>query len=236
MAREQKPTPAADHASERVGAVLAAAESAAAEIVEEAEAEADRIIAAARAEADRIRAAARSESEETVGAANREASGRVEQARGAVEGLIAQADKLRAQVGALGRDLASNMPGAGSSAAEEPVAADSPPDPPSVKPAAKPVATEPVATEPVATETVDAAPSDDELIAALRGGDEQAAADRPVAPAKAGTEPAAARLVAMNMALDGASRERIAERIESEFGTVDGVDELLDDVLRRAGR
>ena len=40
----------------------------------------------------------------------------------------------------------------------------------------------------------------------------------------------------MNMALDGASREQIAKQISSEFGEVDKVDLLLDDVLRRADR
>ena len=40
----------------------------------------------------------------------------------------------------------------------------------------------------------------------------------------------------MNMALDGSSREQIATRLETEFGSVDGVDALLDDVLRRAQR
>ena len=133
--------PAAAAASERVQSVIAAAETAAAEIVSEAQSEADRILGAARAEAEQIRAAARAESEQTVTAANREATGRVEQARGAVEGLIAQADKLRAQVGALGRDLASNVPGSGVSAATagaddmtDPAGKDppdeAPPDPP----------------------------------------------------------------------------------------------------------
>ncbi len=40
----------------------------------------------------------------------------------------------------------------------------------------------------------------------------------------------------MNMALDGASREQITEQIETEFGSVDGVEELLDDVFRRVKR
>ena len=40
----------------------------------------------------------------------------------------------------------------------------------------------------------------------------------------------------MNMALDGAPREKIAKQISTEFGDVANVDDLLDDVLRRANR
>ena len=206
------PAPAAAATSEQVRTVIAAAETAAAEIVAEA-----------RSEAEQIRAAARTESEQTVTAANREATGRVEQARGAVEGLIAQADKLRAQVGSLGRDLASSVPGSGVTPA---VAGTGDPADPAE------------------------APSDEDLISQLRGApgptveaeteaeptvEAETAAAPPVATSS-GKDPGAARLVAMNMALDGAPREQIAARIESEFGSVEGLDRLLDDVLRRAGR
>ncbi|MCB0875591.1 MAG: hypothetical protein KDB46_05275 [Solirubrobacterales bacterium] len=290
-----KATPAADAASERIGAILVAAESSAAEIVEEAEAEADRIVAAAHAEADQIRAAARTESEETVSAASREASGRIEQAQAAVEGLVAQADKLRSQVGALGRDLAASVPGFGPANAgepelpvmpDEPEGLDEPEEPegpeevaeqsaeadepeveaepadaprpeggsgdgpaseqPSAEPAPKrrlrrrapkPKAAKPEAAKSKPVQAKAAGPSDEELIAQLRAGDSDRAADEPApAPAISGSEHGAVRLVAMNMALDGASREQIAKQIEAEFGTVDEVDALLDDVLRRASR
>ena len=240
---KERATPAADAASERVGAVLAAAESAAAEIVEEAEAEADRMLAAAEAEADQIRAAARTESEQTVNAASREASGRVEQAQAAVEGLVAQADRLRVQVGALGRDLASNVPGFGSPAAPEPgldelpetpvtPAGESEPEPAS-EPEPPLEAPEP-APEP--SPAVTGRPTDDELIARLRPSADAPEAEEPSAPAGSGSEQGAARLVAMNMALDGSSREQIAEQLRTEFGGVDGIESLLDDVLQRASR
>ena len=238
------PTPTADAASERVGAVLAAAESTAAEIVEEAEAEAERIVIAARAEADQIRAAARTESEEAVSAASREASGRVEQAQAAVEGLVAQADKLRSQVGALGRDLASNVPGLGSSAGTEP-GLDEIPDMPAESagesaPELEPEPEEPkVGAEPERSPAPAPAagkPTDDELIARLRASAEAPEAEEPPAPAVSGSEQGAARLVAMNMALEGSSREQIAKQLKAEFGAVEGVDGLLDDVLRRANR
>jgi cell division septum initiation protein DivIVA len=220
---QDAPAPAAAATSEQVRTVIAAAETAAAEIVAEARSEADRTLGAARAEAEQIRAAARTESEQTVTAANREATGRVEQARGAVEGLIAQADKLRAQVGSLGRDLASSVPGSGVTPA---VAGTGDPADPAE------------------------APSDEDLISQLRAApgptaeaeteaappvEAEKAAAPPVAT-NSGKDPGAARLVAMNMALDGAPREQIAARIESEFGSVEGLDRLLDDVLRRAGR
>jgi hypothetical protein len=40
----------------------------------------------------------------------------------------------------------------------------------------------------------------------------------------------------MNMALEGASRDEIDDRIKSELGDFDGLGELLDDVFTRAGR
>jgi len=192
---DQASSAAADVAAERVREIVAAAEQAAIAIVADAETEARRIRDAAEAEAEEIRAAARTESERTVDAANREASGRIEQARGAVEGLISQADRLRSQVGALGRDLASSVPGG---------------------PARAP-------------------PSDEELIAQLRGGaGEPPATGEPLGAS--GSDHGAARLVAMNLALEGASRDEIEKQIEADFGPVAGVDALLDDVLERAKR
>ena len=46
----------------------------------------------------------------------------------------------------------------------------------------------------------------------------------------------AARLVAMNMALEGVPRDEIAKQLEADFGPIAGVEALLDDVLQRAGR
>jgi cell division septum initiation protein DivIVA len=209
---DDRPTPVADAASEHVHSVIAAAEAAAGEILAEA-----------RVEAERIRSAARNESEQTVTAANREATGRVEQARGAVEGLIAQADKLRNQVGALGKDLASNMPGSASSSEAEPAVV---PD---------------VASEPVRREDSQVAedPSNEDLISQLRGSAVEAEAPAEPVPSESagsGADHGAARLVAMNMALEGATRDEISERIETEFGEVEGIEGLVDDVLRRAGR
>jgi len=47
---------------------------------------------------------------------------------------------------------------------------------------------------------------------------------------------AGARLVAMNMALDGASSNEIARRLTADFPGIDGTDELVAEVLAKAGR
>lgn len=56
-----------------------------------------------------------------------------------------------------------------------------------------------------------------------------------VPPAAANGEAAAAKLVALKMALDGSSREEIERKLASEYGLEDS-GPLLDDVLARAGR
>jgi hypothetical protein len=239
---DQAGSAAADLAAQRVREIVAAAEQAAIAIVADAEPEARRIRGVAEAEAEEIRAAARTESERTVDAANREASGRIEQARGAVEGLISQADRLRSQVGALGRDLASSVPGGparvGESAVEDPAADDPATDEAGETEAAvAPGTPEPAATDraPATDETASAPPSDEELIAQLRGGDREPPATAEALGASS-SDHGGARLVAMNMALEGASRDEIATQIEADFGPVAGVEALLDDVLERAKR
>ena len=180
-------------------------------------------------------------------AANREATGRVEQARGAVEGLIAQADKLRAQVGALGRDLASNVPGSGVSAAA--AAAEEPSDSGGAEPLGRrpgeSAGREPRRTcprrsrwscprpppTPIRKPGPAEPPSNEELISQLRGASgstgrrvdgREGRQPHRAAPSSApsGSDLGAARLVAMNMALDGASRAEITARITAEFSAV----------------
>jgi hypothetical protein len=69
-----------------------------------------------------------------------------------------------------------------------------------------------------------------------------APAPKPEAPAtkepaakETGDDTQAARLVAMKMALDGASRDDIAAELESSYSLTDR-DALLDDVLAKAGK
>jgi DivIVA domain-containing protein len=58
---------------------------------------------------------------------------------------------------------------------------------------------------------------------------------QPDVPPAANGEAAAAKLVALKMALDGSSREEIERRLASEYDLEDS-GPLLDDVLARAGR
>lgn len=215
---------AADLAAERVREIVAAAEQAAAAIIADAEAEAQRVVAVAEAETERIRAAAASESAETVSAANREASGRIEQARAAVEGLVTQADVLRAQVGALGRGLASSVPGGPAAAAETEANEE---DAPTAEEADADRAADARAAEQAEADRATDAPA---------GSDHDPADASPESTGAPAPDQGGARLVAMNLALEGASREEITERIEADFGPMADIDALLDDVFSRAGR
>ena len=107
------------------------------------------------------------------------------------------------------------------------------PVPPEPGPDPLPPAPEPDPAPPVAEAS---GGTTDELIAQLRGGSagngKGSSDDRPEPDSNLG----AARLVAMNMALEGSSREEIATQVDDEFGTVDDLDGLVDDVLARAGR
>jgi outer membrane biosynthesis protein TonB len=102
------------------------------------------------------------------------------------------------------------------------------PDQPDVEPPAP----EPDVTPPAADS---GAASTEDLIARLRGAEDGSPANgSPAAPDVSGSDQAAARLVAMNMALDGSSREEIEAKLRADFG--DGIDHdaVLDDVLARA--
>jgi DNA polymerase-3 subunit gamma/tau len=74
-------------------------------------------------------------------------------------------------------------------------------------------------------------PSTEALIEQLKSGAAETAGD----PAAAnGADAAGARLVAMKMALDGASREEIDRQLAEDFDLADR-EALLDEVLERAG-
>lgn len=181
-----------DAAAERVGAIVGAAESTAAEIEAEAREQAEAVAAAARDEAAAIVERARSEAQR-----------RLDQAQEAVESLLGQAEALRSKVGSQPATPATQP---------EPAPdrlADDVPDkaaPPAAEPEPAP---EP---EPEPADGTATGPADPEV------------------------DLSGARLVAMNLALEGADRELISARLESEFGAVDGLGPMLDDVLARAGR
>jgi outer membrane biosynthesis protein TonB len=226
-------------AADRVGSIVEAAEKKAAEI------EAD-----ARDEADRI-----------VGAARREAKEQVDRAQGAVSRLVEQADELRSAVGRLGSDITSQVGSSKSEPkpkAETPAPEvvpqppripepepplepePSPPQTPEPQPPIEPEPSPPSVPEPQppGPEIGSGAASTEDLLAQLKGdkaSPEPAAGSNGGAANAAGTEPdvAAARLVAMKMALEGASRDEIATHLGDNY-ELSHPDKLLDDVLARA--
>ncbi len=179
-----------DAAAERVGAIVGAAESTAAEIEAEAREQAEAIAVAARDEAAAIVERARSEAQR-----------RLDQAQEAVESLLGQAEALRSKVGS------------------QPATPATQPEPAPDRPADDvPEQAAPPAAEP------EPEPEPEPADGAASG------------PAGPEVDLSGARLVAMNLALEGADRELISARLESEFGAVDELGAMLDDVLARAGR
>jgi DivIVA domain-containing protein len=238
--RDRGSTPLADTAAERVGSIVEAAERKAAEIEAEARSEAERI----------------------VGAARQEAKDQVDRAQGAVSRLVEQADELRSAVGRLGSDIASQVRTRAEAPAPdvvpdqpeivpEParVPEPTPPREPEPQPPLTPEPQPPPAPEPgpatvpepqpPGPEMREGSPSTEDLLAQLRGG---GASDAPGAGANGGeaeaprgteADVAAARLVAMKMALEGASREEIGRHLDDNYALAHP-DRLLDDVLARA--
>jgi DivIVA domain-containing protein len=184
------------------------------------------IVEAAEAKAKEIEADARREADELLAGARTQARDQIERAQRSVAKLVGQADDLREKIGA----MADEVMGPGETRAEtpqpeivpeplpEPVPEPAPPEPeidptPVVVPEPEP-AREP---EPGPVTVPEPAP------------------DRPAPAAVNGADDQAARLVAMKMALDGASRDEIAKHLAAsyELGDSDG---LLDAVFERAGK
>jgi vacuolar-type H+-ATPase subunit H len=229
-------------AADRVGKIVGVAEATAAEIEAEAGKQAEAIVAAARGEAEEIISRARSE-----------AQARIEQAQKAVEGLVTQAEDLRGKVGSLGESLTGEVrtrladaTGSDSEAepehgATEPDVVEPEPEPPPASGLEQGSAPQPVVSAGASTEDLIAQLKGAAAPAAAQSGDvsdpeavasPQATADQ--APGAA--DPGAVRLVAMNLALEGAEPDAIAAQLEAEFGRVKDSDALIEDVLARAGR
>jgi outer membrane biosynthesis protein TonB len=230
MGRDDIVRDLAQTAAERLADIVDAAERRAADIESEARAEAERIVSAAR----------------------EEASDQVERAQGAVSRLVEQADELRSAIGKLGSDIATQTRSAPPEPASEvtpqpPVVPEpSPPREPEPAPPPTPEPTPPPTPEPTPPQTPEPqppgpqissdSPSTDDLLAQLKGDASapgEAATGRNGAAEDSNGDVAAARLVAMKMALDGASRDEIAAHLEKSF-SLSSADELLDDVLARA--
>jgi hypothetical protein len=218
---------AADTAADKVRAIVDAAERSASELEE-----------AARAEARRIRADAERETEEQLrrvqDAANRLAA-RADELERALEGV---AERVRTAIATLREDMRDlrGTPEAAAvleSRAEHVAEPAGHPGPPAAgPPAAQPPAAGPPAAEPPAAEGPLAAeePPAEEPPAAT----EPQPADLPGAPApsRAGSE--GARVIALNMALNGSSREETARYLDENF-ELDDPGALLDEVYARAG-
>lgn len=214
---EEEPRTLAALASERVG-----------EIVEAAERRAAQIEAEARERADEITAAARRDAEQTIERGRERASEQAEEARTAISDLVAQAERLRERI-------ADTTPAGGptpAAAATSPPAAEvepgpvivpepEPPREPEPGPVPVPEPEPPLEPEPEPPDIPEPSP-------------EPPAPEEPVAADGDDVEDkSAARLVAMKMALDGASREEIDRHLAENYSLVHR-EQLLDDVLARA--
>jgi hypothetical protein len=190
------------------------------EAIESASRRAEEIVAAAGREAEQIRVRAEADARE-----------RIERAQEAVDRLLAQADELRAAVSALG-DAAGP---AQKAERPEPEVDPTPATVPEPEPAREPEPTPPptpepqppVQPEPQPPQVPEPSPpsgssSTEQLIEQLKRGQAQ--------PDEAG-----ARLVAMNLALDGKPREEVARRLAEDYALEDASG-ILDDVYSRVGK
>ncbi len=203
--------------SERVREALAEAEKRAEHIVAEAQRSAHESVAEAETRARELVAEAEREAKRIRAETEKAARERVERARAALDEL-GQALKPTTK--------------AATSESEEPAPEEAPAEatPEPVEPEPDPD-DEP---EPAAPKSEPSgSPSTDELVAQLRGGEAEPTAG-PEGVGEKG-DPGAARLVAMNMALEGASREEVDKRLAEEF-ELDDRESLLDAVFARVGK
>jgi hypothetical protein len=182
------------------------------------------IVEAAEAKAREIEADARREADELLESARGQARDQVERAQGSVAKLIGQADDLRERIGAMAQDVIggetrAETPGPQTvpEPAPEPVPEPAPPEP-EIDPTPVTVPEPAPTPEPEPEPPTIPEPRPDPPAPAAANGDEQAA-----------------RLVAMKMALDGASREEIGAKLRSDY-SISNPDGLLDDVFHRASK
>lgn len=222
------PASIAQAASEQVRAIVEAAESSAAAIERSAQDEAARIRDAAESDARGTRDDAVAKAQDHVGkvsAATTQMLQRVDamesELAGLVESLRTGANRLTADLSLLEGGMGDLYDAAGSEGGAAPAAA---PRVVESVPAVVAAAPAPAAAEPEAEE-----PEDDELDDDV----EEPAAEAPAAPAAAsggGDDDAeGARLVALNMALNGTSREETDRYLAENFDLSDRAG-LLDEV------
>ena len=179
------------------------------------------IIAAAEAKAAELEQEARERAEQIVADGRREAADQVRRAQDSVVGLVSQADELRERVGELSRGLGGSPAGETPTPGPVPVPEPEPPTP-EVDPTPVVVPEPEPPREPEPSPVPEPVPLPDPT------------PEEPP-PAAANGDDAGARLVAMKMALDGASREEIAKHLAESYDLANA-EALLDDVLARVGR
>lgn len=176
------------------------------------------IIEAAEAKAKEIESDARREADELLANAREQARDQLERAQRSVANLIGQADDLRERIGEMAQEVVG---GEETKAETEPAPAPTPePAPPEPEVDPSPV------TVPEPTPAREPEPEPPTI--------PEPQPDAPVEPAANGASEQAARLVAMKMALDGSSREEIAEHLGRNYDLA-RTGELLDAVFERVG-
>lgn len=251
-------------AEEAAGEIQSAAQAEADARLQTSKTASEELLAAAKAESEQLVTAAEAESEQLAAQALADASAQVAEAARSVDGLAEQAESIRTQVADLDRWVRAAAPRSsvppvaevpGPVIVPEPTPPTMPeptPDPmpePTPDPVPEPIPDpapeptpdpmpEPPVPEPAPEPPAAAGETTEDLIAQLRAGPARstpANGGGKTAPAS-GSDLGAARLVAMNLALDGNSRDQISTQLESEFGQISDVDGLLDEILARAER
>ncbi len=186
------------------------------------------IVEAAEAKAREIEADARRNADEILSNARAQAREQVDRAQGSVAKLIGQADELRERIGAMAQDVVG---GAGESPeTPQPVTVPEPGPEPVPEPAPPGPEVDPspaIVPEPEPPREPEPQPDPPSI--------PEPQPDPPAPAAINGSDEKAARLVAMKMALDGSSREEVAEHLASAY-SLDDSEDLLDLVFERVGR
>ena len=163
------------------------------------------ILEAAEAKAREIEADARRQADDLLSSARAEAQKQVERAQASVSNLVGQADELRERVSAMAREVGAPGSLRGETPGPQPVPEPGP------QPVPEPAPPEPeIDPSPVTVPEPEPPPP-----AAGNGADE-----------------AAARLVAMKMALEGSSRDEVQRHLAEKYDLANSAT-LLDEVFAR---
>ncbi|CAB4950041.1 unannotated protein [freshwater metagenome] len=251
-------TSLASSASERIRGIVEAAEATAAEIERTAGEEAAAVRASAAADAAATREAASSEAQAHV-AAVQEATSTMLDRIGALEQTVSGLlTNVRSSAGGIGADLATlhaqvvEVGGLGSGASTRetagvlgepaPVASSgpvAPAEPVTAPPVAAPLPSEPVAEpapQPAGSTPEDAVGAPETLDGELVGTTEPVAPELPLSgvPAQRSTDVAGARMVALNLVLDGVPRDEIEAHLQERYALEDQAS-LLDELYAKQG-